>query len=497
MANLEKTEAEKAGSKQGPQGAAEKAGPAALRSEDFGIDTTARTTSEAINDYVKNLRNGELGALPALLGLLALFVLFLLLDRFLPNGSGGTFSSLGNLANLLQQGAGPTIIAMGLVFVLLIGEIDLAAGTASGVTAAVMALHFVRNGNLLGSLGYTVFIVFVLLVVVAIALAMLVRIWAAAAFSTLALVLLLVGFAPNPWLEMVFAVSIGIVIGTVTGFLVARIGMPSFVVTLALFIAWQGVILQFIGEGGTLSLRDPVIFAVANGNLDTLWSWILFVVAAGGYAAVMLTRQASRRRLGLVAQPTGLVLIKIAAVIVLGAIATALLTVNRSSGTVEISGVPYVVPIVLALLVIGTFVLDRTRFGRHVYAVGGNREAARRAGIDVVRIRAAVFIIASALAAVGAIVYSSKVGSVSPTAGGGNTLLFAVGAAVIGGTSLFGGRGRVSSAVIGGAVLATVNNGLGLLKQPAAVVFIITGLVLLMAAAVDVLSRRRSANAGQ
>jgi D-xylose transport system permease protein len=164
---------------------------------------------------------------------------------------------------------------------------------------------------------------------------------------------------------------------------------------------------------------------------------------------------------------------------------------------ISISGIPYVVPIILVLLVLGTYVLDRTRFGRHVYAVGGSREAARRAGIDVVRVRAAVFVIGSAFAAVGAIVYSSKVGSVSPAAGGGNTLLFAVGAAVIGGTSLFGGRGRVSNAVIGGAVLATVENGLGLLKQPAAVVFVITGLVLLLAAGVDVLSRRKSAAAGR
>ncbi|SHJ98259.1 D-xylose transport system permease protein [Pseudonocardia thermophila] len=478
-----------------PEGSAEKASPASLRAEDFGIDTTARTTREAVRDYVRNLRNGELGALPALAGLLVLFVLFWILDTFLPQGSGGTFISLGNLANLLQQGAGPTIIAMGLVFVLLTGEIDLAAGTASGVTAAVMALHFVRDGNLLGSLGWPVFILFALVVVVAIVLALVVRIWVAAVFCAIALVLLLIGFPPNAWLEMLFAITVGVVLGTISGFLVAELGMPSFVATLALFIAWQGVLLQFIGEGGTLGLRDPVIFAVANGNLSTLGSWLLFVVAAGGYAFVLLNRQRSRRRLGLVAQPTGLVLAKVTAVVVLGAIATALLTVNRSPGAIEISGVPYVVPIVLALLVVGTYVLDRTKFGRHVYAVGGNREAARRAGIDVVRIRAAVFMISTAMAAIGAIVYSSKVGSVSPTAGGGNTLLFAVGAAVIGGTSLFGGRGRISNAVIGGAVLATVQNGLGLLKQPSAVVFIVTGLVLLLAAAVDVASRRRSATA--
>ena len=467
--------------------AAERAAPASSRAADFGIDTTARSTREALRGYVANLRNGDLGSLPALLGLAALFVLFTVL-------AADTFPSLINLANLLQQGAGQTIIAMGLVFVLLTGEIDLAAGTASGLAAAVMALHLVSNGNLLGSMGTGVFVAFAVVVLAAVVLAVVLRIWWGAGLGAVALLLLVIGFPPDPWLEMLLAVCVGAVIGCVTGFLIAKVGMPSFVVTLALFIAWQGVILQLIGTGGTLGLRDPVINAVANGNLSTAGSWVLFVVAAGGYAAVLLNRQVSRRRLGLVAQPTGLVLIKIGAVVVLAAVATFLLTINRSqSSLVVISGVPYVVPIVLVLLVAGTFVLDRTRFGRHVYAVGGNREAARRAGIDVVRIRATVFVISSAFAAIGAIVYSSKVGSVSPDAGGGNTLLFAVGGAVIGGTSLFGGRGRVSNAVIGGAVLATVNNGLGLLGQPSSVVFLVNGVVLLLAAGVDVLSRRRSA----
>ena len=305
--------------------AAEQAGPASGRSADFGIDTTAKTTGEAIRAYATNLRSGDLGALPALLGLLALFILFTAL-------ASDTFPSLLNLANLLQQGAGQTVIAMGLVFVLLTGEIDLAAGTASGLTAAVMALHLVSNGNLLGAMGTTVFVLFAVLLAVAVALGVLLRIWSGAVFAALALLLLVVGFPPNPWLEMLLAVCTGVAIGILTGFLVARIGMPSFVVTLALFIAWQGVILQLIGDGGTLGLRDPVINAVANGNLSTLGSWILFVVAAGGYAAVLLNRQFSRRKLGLVAQPTGLVLIKIGAVVLLAAIATFLLTLNRSLG---------------------------------------------------------------------------------------------------------------------------------------------------------------------
>jgi D-xylose transport system permease protein len=303
----------------------------------------------------------------------------------------------------------------------------------------------------------------------------------------------------NPWVEMLLALCVGTAIGCLTGFLVARIGMPSFVVTLALFLTWQGVILQFIGEGGVLGIStSPVLNLVANGNLSVPASWLLYVVTVGGFTAVTLRRHLSRLRRGLVTQPSPIALLKVAALALLGGVATALLTVNRSPNpSIVIAGIPYVVPIVLALLVAGTYVLNHTRYGRHIYAVGGNREAARRAGIDVTRVRASVFVICSSVAALGAIVYSSKVGSVDPQAGGLNTLLFAVGAAVIGGASLFGGRGRVSDAVIGGTVLAVVANGLGLLKQPAAVVSIVTGLVLLLAATVDALSRRRAAGAAR
>jgi D-xylose transport system permease protein len=238
-----------------------------------------------------------------------------------------------------------------------------------------------------------------------------------------------------------------------------------------------------------------VLFNVANDSLSVFGSWILFVIAGGGYAAVVGFRHMSRLRRGLVAQPTLLIGVRIAFVLVVGALATFLLTLNRSPNPdiTNISGVPYVVPIVLALFVIGTFVLDRTRYGRHIYAVGGNAEAARRAGVNVPKIRMSVFIICSAVAAIGAIVYTSKVGSVDGNAGNGNTLLFAVGAAVIGGTSLFGGKGRIRDAVLGGAVLATVQSGLNLLGFQAAPVNIITGLVLLLAASVDALSRRRAA----
>ena len=457
---------------------------------DFGIDTTSRSTREALGDYVGRLRGGELGALPALLGLLALVLVFTALSD--------TFLTLNNLANLFAQGAGQTIIAMGIVPVLLLGDIDLSAGTASGLAAAVMALHFTQNGNLLGSFGTTVFYGFIAGSIVAAALCAWMRIWIGAVLSLVVPVIMLAGFTANPWLEIALAICIGVVIGALTGAIVSKIGIPPFVVTLALFIGWYGLLLQLVGEGGTISVRQSdVLYQVANGNLSELGGWILFVLAAGGYAVVVLTRHFGRLRRGLVASPTTIVMSKAGAVLVLGGVVTYLLNTNRSPNpdVTTISGVPYVVPIVLLLLVVGTFVLDRTRYGRHVYAVGGNKEAARRAGVKVDKIRMSVFVICSAVAAIGGIVYSSKVGAVDGNSGGGNTLLFAVGAAVIGGTSLFGGRGRLRDAVIGGLVLATVQNGLGLLGFQAATVNIITCLVLLVAASVDALSRKRAAAA--
>lgn len=455
---------------------------------DFGIDTTSQSTGEAIRDYFARLRGGDLGSLPALLGLVVLLIVF--------STQSDNFLTLNNLANLIAQGAGQIIIAMGLVFVLLLGEIDLSAGTASGVCASVMALHYTKDGNLLGGMTTPVFWTFAIGMLVAAGLAILMRIWAGAAFALVAFVIAVIGVPPNAWLEMLLAVCVGAAIGCITGFMVSKIGMPSFVVTLALFITWQGVILQFIGEGGTLGIRtSQVLFNVTNGNLSVFGSWVLCVIAAGGYAAVVLGEHFTRLRKGLVTAPTPIAVGKVAAVAAIAIIATVLFTVNRSRNpeVITIQGVPYVVPIILGLLVIGTYVLNRTRYGRHIYAVGGNAEAARRAGINVSKIRASVFVVSSATAAIGAIVYSSKAGSVDPQAGGLNTLLFAVGAAVIGGTSLFGGRGKVAHAVIGGLVLASVGNGLGLLDQPAAVVNIITGLVLLLAAAVDALSRKRAA----
>lgn len=460
------------------------AGP--VERADFGGDAVNRSFANAVIDYRARLRSGELGSLPALFGLAVLIILFAL--------SSPVFLSLTNLANLLSQGAGRTIIAMGLVFVLLLGEIDVSAGAASGVTAAMLALHYVSDGNMLGAMSTPVFLTFTAVGLVTVGLAIWMRIWAAVLIGLIPPAILLLGIPANPWVEMLLAVTVGASIGTLSGFLVAKVRIPSFVITLALFLTWQGVILLLIGDGGVLGINtDPTLRAVANGNLDVGMSWLLYGASVALFVGLQFTRYTRRSRRGLTTSPLSVVMIKAAAVVVLGAAGTWLLTIDRSqNANLVIAGVPFVVPIVLALLVAGTYVLDHTAYGRYIYAVGGNAEAARRAGIDVAKIRGSVFIVSASFAALGAIVYSSKVGSVDPTAGGLNTLLFAVGAAVIGGTSLFGGRGRVSNAVIGGLVLAVVENGLGLLNQPAAIVAIVTGLVLALAATVDALSRMRS-----
>jgi len=261
---------------------------------DFGIDTTSKSAGEALNEYWAKVRGGDFGSLPALLGLFVLVIFF--------STQSDTFLTLGNISNLLAQGAGIVIIAMGLVFVLLLGEIDLSAGTASGVAASVMALHLVRGGNMLAAFGDGVFYITCAFMVIAAVLSALLRIWPGVVLPIVGLVILLVGVSPNAWIEMLLALCIGTSIGSLTGYLVAKVGIPSFVVTLALFLAWGGVVLKYIGQGGTLPIRnDKVLFNVANGNLSTVNSWVLFLLAAGGYGAVVLGRHFTRLRKGLVA----------------------------------------------------------------------------------------------------------------------------------------------------------------------------------------------------
>ncbi|MGI5198583.1 sugar ABC transporter permease [Streptomyces sp. CA-288835] len=400
---------------------------------------TAGTTSlrSVARNYVERVRGGELGALPAVLGLIVLCVFFAALRP--------VFLSELNFANLLTQGAGSIAIAMGLVFVLLLGEIDLSAGYASGVCAAVLAILLTDHG------------------------------W--------------------PWYGAAgAAILTGTVIGLLLGVLVAKIGIPSFVVTLAAFLGFQGIVLMLLKEGTNISIRDQTILAVANNNLSPALGWVLLAVSVGAYAAVQLRKNRNRRQRGLATAPLTLLAFRIGGMAVLGAIAVHLLNQERSRNVIvdSLKGVPIVVPVIAVLLVAGTFLLQRTSFGLHIYAVGGNAEAARRAGINVSAIRISAFVICSSLAAVGGIIAASRGNSVDPNTGGSNVLLLAVGAAVIGGTSLFGGRGRVVDAVLGGMVVAVIQNGMGLMGYSSGVKYAVTGSVLLVAAGVDALSRRRA-----
>jgi D-xylose transport system permease protein len=397
---------------------------------------------QAWHDYVDRVKGGDIGALPAVLGIIALVIIFTVLRP-------ETFPTAFNFANLLNQGAMVMVIAMGLVFVLLLGEIDLSAGFTAGTSGAILAV----------------------------------------ALSTWGL----------PWyFSVLVCIVVGAVIGLVIGSLVSRLGIPSFVVTLAFFLGLQGAMLLIIGEGGTIRISDPTILAVMNDQMPIWLGWVLAVVVVGGFGLVGLRQIANRRKLGLPATSPTVLLAK---VLVLGVLIFAGVFVlsqerSRNVALTSIKGVPWVVLLVLVLLVVATFVLHRTSFGRHVYAVGGSSEAARRAGISVARIRTICFVTCSSFAATAGILFASRDNSVSPSTGGSTTLLFAVGAAVIGGTSLFGGRGRPRDGILGGLVVAIIANGMALLNQKAGVVFIVTGSVLLIAASVDAISRRRAAAAG-
>ncbi|TGN64437.1 ABC transporter permease [Nocardioides eburneiflavus] len=400
----------------------------------------AATIGDSARDYVNRLRGGDMGSLPAILGLIFLFVVFASLnDRFL---------TTYNMANLVIQAGSICVMAMGIVFVLLLGEIDLSAGVAGGACATITAL-------------------------------------------------MLIDYDWTWWLATLAGVAVGALIGTAIGALVSFLGIPSFVVTLAFFLALQAVPLRLIGSGGSLRYDDPVLRGLSIKNVPVTAGWVAAILIVVGFAALSLWRYRTLSAKGLVHQPIGLVAIRIAvlAVVVLGL--TALLNANRAPNpNFTIAGIPWVAPVVIALLLFWTFVLTKTRFGRHLYAVGGNAEAARRAGINVRRVRIMAFVICSSMAALSGLLLASYVGKVSPGSGGGNVLLYAVGAAVIGGTSLFGGRGRAIDGVIGGLVIATIPNGLGLLNQASYINFLVTGGVLLLAASVDAISRRRRSSAG-
>jgi D-xylose transport system permease protein len=402
------------------------------------LPTPAAAPTATIGAYARrwanDVRGGELGSLPIIVGLLIIAVVFQVQnDRFL---------TAGNFVNLMVQGAAFALVAMGIVFVLLLGEIDLSVGYVSGVAGVLTALLLLPDGSCV----------------------------------------------PTP-VAIAAALGSGLAIGLLHGLIITKIGIPSFVVTLAGLLGWNGVVLLLIGSRGTVVLQDNFVIGFANDFVPKTTAWILLVLAVAGYAAVQVRGLRMRSASGLSNDPMLIVALRVVGLFL--ALAAVVYIVNQDRG------LPYVALLVGALLVFWTYVLRRTRFGRHVYAVGGNAEAARRAGIDVDRIRIACFAICSLMAAVGGIVLASRLRSVDTNAGGGAILLYSIAAAVIGGTSLFGGRGHIKAALLGALVIASIDNGLGLLGLSSGTKFVVTGAVLLLAVAVDSFSRRGREQSGR
>jgi len=346
---------------------------------------------EQFSGYLARLKNGEMGALPAVAALLVLTALFSTLSPF--------FLTKLNFANLFLQAAQLTTLAVALVFVILLAEIDLSAGVAAGVAMDIFYLATFAGVNWIPALG----------------------------------------------MSLVFGATVGLVLGL----FVAKVGVPSFVITLAFYLALQGVALILLGDGGLFRVDVPEVKSIMNENLPILGGWLLLLVVLGIMLGMGLYDRARRTRKGLVNKPLSLLLIKVGFMAVIGAGVVYVLNLDRSASVKPIYGVPIVIPIVLAIIFIGTFVLDRTTFGRHLYAVGGNPEAARRAGIKVSRIRISAFVITSVLAVIAGLFHVSRIGVVEAAAG------------------------------------RTISAGIS---------FLVTGSVLALAATIDAVSRKRGGN---
>ncbi len=470
-----------------PGGATTAPAPGATERGTFSLDIDRRGIGDAVRGYFYKLRSGEPGALPSVLGLIVLATIFSQVsDRFL---------SANNIGNLPGQGAYIAIIGLGLVFVLLLGEIDLSAGTAGGVCAGLAAQalneHGLRHGIPGASALYWIMIIFMVAMA---ALGFYLKSITGPALVLIGVLLTLTGLDQHVLLAIVFAVSFGAAIGIFNGWLVAAVGIPSFIVTLALFLAWQGVLLfalnsQPIGINGY-----PVWFSLAHDNMSPLASWIFTIVVVGGYVLYTVLTSLRAQRKGLAADTMQLVLVRGSIIAVAAIVITLLANQNRNTNPFKvIEGLPWALTIPITLMIICTIAINKTTWGRHLFATGGSAEAARRAGINVTHIKVTAFTLCSTFGALGGIFLASTTGGAQLDLGSGNILLFAVAAAVIGGTSLFGGRGRPRDAVIGALVITIIPNGIGLKPSlPPSYNSIITGAVLLVAAAVDALSRRRS-----
>ncbi len=401
-----------------------------------GPDPHVETLRKYMQLVYVRVRSGDSGVLPVLAGMIVISILFQSLNS--------KFLSAGNLVNLLIQGAAFMLLAMGEVFVLLLGEIDLSIGFVSGI-GGVIAAELVKQSS-----GWP---------------------W---------------------WAAVIVALLVCAGIGLLQGTIITRLGLPSFVVTLAGLLGWQGVMLLILGQGGSLPINNNIINDVASGSLTPAASWVVAIAIVAVIGVRIWWRESGRRARGLAAPPASLSLLKIAGIALTG-VALVLLCNTDRGRVVAIKGVPWVVLLVLAVLAAWTFLLGRTKFGRYLYAIGGNPEAARRAGINLARIRTLGFMLSSSTAGIAGIVYASRLRSVSTALDGGTLVLYSVAAAVIGGTSLLGGRGKALHAVLGGVVIAAIDNGMGLQGYSAAAKNVVTALVLLAAVTIDSVARRNAA----
>ncbi|WP_437927721.1 hypothetical protein WMF37_00380 [Sorangium sp. So ce291] len=380
----------------------------------------------------RRLRQGDASSLPVLLGLILIWGIFA--------SQNENFLSARNLTNLVLQIAAMGTISVGIVLVLLLGEIDLSVGAVSGMSAAVMAILNVQH-------------------------------------------------QVSPALSLLAGVATGSLIGFAQGFWFTRFRVPSFVVTLAGLLAWQGALLWVLGTTGTVNVYDPLISGLAGTFLSPALGWALGALCVGMAVFGQGVTQRRRVKAGLPPASRGAMAARVAGVLVLVPAVVGLLNADR--------GVPLALLLLLGFVIGFDLLLRRTRFGRYIFAVGGNAEAARRAGIRVDAIRVAVFTLCGALAASGGILATSRLLAVNQSSGGGDVLLNAIAAAVIGGTSLFGGRGTVWSALTGALLIGSISNGMDLLALPSSVKFMVTGAALLAAVTIDAIARSGRQPAGR
>jgi D-xylose transport system permease protein len=459
--------------------------PGAHAAGSFYLDVERRTIKDAVTGYFGRLRSGDPGALPSVLGLIVLAAIFTQVSS--------RFLSRYNIGNLPGQGAYIAIIAMGLVFVLLLGEIDLSAGTTGGMCAGFAAQAIFSRG-LHHGISSVLFWSLIVAMLAAIALGIYLKSITGPIVVAAGVLVLLTGQDKHVVLALFCAIALGCAVGIFVGWLVADIGIPSFVVTLALFLAFQGVLL-FALKSQPIGINNYNFwYGLAHNNLSPFWSWVYTIVVVGGYFAFTLIKSLRAQQRGLAADSIQLVVARAGILAVAGIALTFFANRNRNLNPFKvIEGLPWAAVVPITLMIIATIALTKTTWGRHLFATGGNAEAARRAGIDVRHIKVTAFTVNGGMAALGGVFLASNTGGAQLDLGAGNILLFAVAAAVIGGTSLFGGRGKPRDAILGALVIVIIPNGIGL-KPNLGVQHqeVITGVVLLVAAAVDAISRRRS-----